>query len=93
MSQTLGTAPFPASTLAPKPEEFAVSVSEARLIVHGQLLPHIQQSLGTASEIRAYLAQLKITTGPWEQDQPAYVHFSIEDHHQLKTLEGVCSSQ
>lgn len=56
MSQTLGTAPFPASALPLKPEEFAVNVSEAHLIVNGQLLPCIQQSLGTISEIQAYLA-------------------------------------
>lgn len=68
MSQTLGTSPFSASALALQPEEFAVNVSQAHLIVNGQLLPHIQQSLETISKVQACLARLKIATGPWEQD-------------------------
>lgn len=68
MSQTLGTSPFPASALEVKPEDFAVNVSEVCLIVNELLQPCIQQSLGTISEVWAYLAQLKVTTSPWEQD-------------------------
>lgn len=56
MSQTLGTFPFPASALGLKPEDFAVNVSEVRLIVNESLQPGIQQSLGNISEIWDYLA-------------------------------------
>lgn len=63
--QTLAAAPFPASALGLKPEEFAMKVSGAYLIVNGQLLLHIQQSLGTVFEVWAYLEQ-KYHTCPWE---------------------------
>lgn len=59
--QTLAAAPFPAPALGLKPEEFAMKVSGAYLIVNGQLLLHIQQSL---DEVWAYLAQLKIPNSP-----------------------------
>lgn len=60
MIQTLGTALFPASALGQKPEESALNVTEANLIVIDQILFHVQQSLGTISEVWVYLAQLKI---------------------------------
>lgn len=60
----LGTALFPASALGQKPEEFAMNVTEANLIVIDQILFHVQQSLGTISEVWAYLAQFKIPNLP-----------------------------